>query len=123
MKTFLYILTSIRNGSKDGAIVLGGTHYHHDQLLAVIDAVDAEHAAQALNIKIVSLFDRSRVNCPTVYYTSDYYGGGEHPLNHPEGYFFLSLKELEKGDEIKHPDLKDKIRLKVTAPKSELAVA
>ena len=116
MKTFLYLLTSLRNGKKDGEMVIGGTMYHHDQLLAVIEAVDVKRAAKALNIKIVGSFDRSSVNCPTVYYTSDYYKGKRHPSNHPEGYFYLSLKELEKGDENKHPDLKKKIRFKVTAP-------
>jgi len=58
-----------------------------------------------------------------VYYTSDYYGGRQHPHNHPEGYFFLSLKELEKSDEITHPDLEEKIRLKITAPRLARAVA
>lgn len=118
MKTFLYRLTSLRDGRKDGKIVLGGTHYHHDQLLLVIEAEDVEHAAHALNIKIVGSFDRSSVNCPTVYYTSNYYREDTgKPLNNNEGYFFLSLKELEKGDEINHHDLKEKIRLKVMAPK------
>jgi hypothetical protein len=116
MKTFLYLLTSLRDGGRDGVFVMGGTRYHRDQLLAVIEAVDAEHAAKALNIQIVGSFDRSSVNCPTIYYTSDYYGGKPHPPNHPEGYFYLSLKELESGDEITHPDLKNKIRYKVTAP-------
>lgn len=124
MKIFLYLLTSLRDGRKDGITVLGGTHYHHDQLLAVIEADDAEHAARALNTKIVGSFDRSSVNCPTVYYTSNYYGKDiQRPLNDEEGYFFLSLKELEKGDEITHPDLKEKIRLKVTAPTITQTVA
>lgn len=94
-----------------------GTHYHHDQLLMIIEAENAEHAAQALNIKIIGSFDRSSVNCSTIYYTSDYYGGNPHPLNHPEGYFFLSLREMEARDESTHPDLQEKIRLKVSAPK------
>lgn len=113
---FLYRLTSIRNGSKDSVIILGGTHYYHDQLLMIIEAEDAERAAHALNIKIIGSFDRSSVNCPTIYYTSDYYGGNPHPLNHPKGYFFLSLKELEACDEARHSDLQEKIRLKVSAP-------
>ena len=116
MKTFLYILTSLRDGRKDGASVIGGTHYHHDQLLLIIEADDVEQAARALNVKVLSSFDRSSVNCPTIYYTSDYYDGREHPLNHPEGYFFLSLKEIEPSDKATHPDLKEKIRFKVTAP-------
>lgn len=115
MKTILYLLTSIRDGSKDGVMVFGGTLYHHDQLLLVIEATDVEHAARALNIKIINSFDRSSVNCPTVYYTSDYYGGNQHPTNHKKGYFFLSLKEMEAGDKSKHPDLEEKIRLKVSA--------
>lgn len=118
MKTFLYRLTSLRDGKKDGATVLGGTHYHHDQLLAVIEANDAEHAAQALNTRIIGSFDRSSVNCPTIYYTSSYYGEDiRRPPNDEEGYFFLSLKELEEGDGNIHSDLKEKIHLKVTAPK------
>ncbi len=124
MKTFLYRLTSLRDGRKDGTTVFGGTHYNCDQLLVVIEADDAEHAAQALNTRIVGSFDRSNVNCPTVYYTSSYYGeGAQRPLNDKEGYFFLSLKELEKGDEIIHSNLKEKIRLKVTAPKIAQTVA
>lgn len=117
MKTFLYILTSLRDGKKDGVGVIGGTHYHRDQLLLIIEATDVEQAARAMNVKIVGSFDRSSVSCPTIYYTSDYYGGRQHPLNHEEGYFFLSLKELEPSDGNKFPDLKEKIRFKVTAPK------
>lgn len=116
MKMFLYRLISVRDGSKDGVVVYGGTHYHHHQLLMVIEAVDVEHAARALNTRIVGSFDRSSVNCPTIYYTSDYYGGNQRPNNNDEGYFSLSLKELESSDEIMHPDLGEKIRLKVSAP-------
>jgi hypothetical protein len=82
----------------------------------IIEAPDAESAAQALNTEIVGSFDRSSVNCPTVYYTSNYYGKKRRPLNDDEGYFFLSLKELEVGDKIAHPALDEKIRLRVTAP-------
>ena len=116
MKTFLYSLTTLRDGRKDDETVIGGTHYHRNQLLLVIEAAEVEQAARALNIIILNSFDRSSVNCPTIYYTSDYYGGRQHPLNHPEGYFFLSLKELEPGDKNKHPDLEEKIRFKVIAP-------
>lgn len=119
MKVFLYCLTSIRNGSEDGVAVMSGSHYYHDHLLAVIEAENAEHAARALNTKILSSFERSSVNCPTIYYTSDYYEGRERPLNHrEEGYFFLSLKEPEEGDMNKHPNFEEKIRLKVTAPRA-----
>lgn len=118
MKTFLYILTSLRNGKTDRIFVMGGTHYHHDQLLMVIEAEDAQHAAQALNTQIIGSFDRSSVKCPTVYYTSNYYAAEKkRPLNDEEGYFFLSLKELETSDRGTHPDLDTKLRLKVTAPK------
>lgn len=89
MKTFLYRLTSLRDGRKDKTTVLGGSYYHHDQLLMIIEAEDAEHAAHALNTKIVGSFDRSSVNCPTVYYTSNYYGEDTpRPMNDEEGYFF-----------------------------------
>jgi hypothetical protein len=118
MKIFLYRLTSLRDGKKDKTVVVGGTHYHHNQILVVIKAVDAEHAAHALNTKIVGSFDRSSINCPTIYYTSSYYEEGtQRPISDKKGYFFLSLKELEKGDEITHPDLKEKIRFMVTAQK------
>ena len=116
MKKFLYCLTSIRDGKKDGVTVFGGTHYHHNQLLMVIEAVDIERAARALNVRVISSFDRSGVNCPTIYYTSGHYEDKSCPEKDKEGYFFLSLKELESGDAIMHPDLAEKIRLKITAP-------
>jgi len=117
MKTFLYLISSLRDGQKDSEIVVGGTHYHHEQLLVVIEAENAEHAARALNIQILTSMDRSSVGLPTIYYTSDYYGGPDkHPLNHGEGYFFLALKEIEKSDSDTHPDLEEKMRLKVVAP-------
>jgi hypothetical protein len=119
MKTFLYCITSLRDGSEDGQTVWGGTHYHHDQLLVVIDAVDVEHAAGALNTKVIGSFVRSSVKCPTIYYTSDYYGGKQHPDDHPEGYFFLFLKELESSDKIMFPNLEEKIHFKVVAPQIE----
>ena len=116
MKTFLYFLTSFRSGAKDKAVIIGGTHYYHEHLLMVIEAIDAQQAARALNTKIVDTFDRSGVHCPTIYYTSEYFGNRKAPPDHPEGYFYLSLREIEPSDEISHPDLKEKIRLKVTAP-------
>jgi hypothetical protein len=77
MKKFLYILTSLRSGQKDGVAVMGGTHYT----------------------------------------TTSYYGSeSARPQNHKEGYFFLSIKELEPNDSIKHRDLDEKIRLGVVAP-------
>lgn len=110
-------MTSLRDGSKDRKIVVGGTHYHHDQLLMVIEAENARHAARALNLTISHCFDRAGVKLPTIHYTSDYYGGiDKHPINHEEGYFFLSLKELEESDWNTHPDLKKKMRFKVVAP-------
>ncbi len=120
MKMFLYYLCTLRDGRKDNTPVLGGTHYHRDQLLLVIEAKDAEHAARALNTKIIGSFDRSDAKLPTgglpdIYYTSDYYGGGKHPFNHPEGYFFLALKEMRDKDEITFPDLAKKIHFKITA--------
>jgi hypothetical protein len=116
MKTFLYRLTSLRRGEEDGVSVLSGTHYYHDELLIVIDARDAEHAACALNTKILGTFDRSSEGLPIIYYTSDYYGGRPHPLNHPEGYFYFSLKEFEDSDRNTHPDLEENLRRKITAP-------
>ncbi len=117
MKTFLYILTTLRDGSKDGVPVVSGTHYSHHQLLAVIEAEGVNHATRALNTKVVRSFDRSKEGCSTVYYTSDYYGVElKEPFNHKEGHFFFSLKELEPSDVSTYPDLDEKIRLKVTAP-------
>jgi hypothetical protein len=106
LQTFLYRLTAARNGRKDNVFVVGGTHYWRDQLLLVIDAVDVHHAAQALNVTIVGSFDRSSVNCPTVYYTS----------KSDSGSFHLSLKELEPMDQGTHPDLEEKIRFKIIVP-------
>ena len=117
MKTFLYILTSLRDGDKDGVLVVSGPCYYHDQLLAAIEARDVEHAAQAINTKIIRSFDRSSVNLPTIYYTSSYIGvDNPRPVNDKEGYFFFSLKEPEPFDKNKYPDLEEKIRFKITAP-------
>lgn len=111
MKTFLHILTSVRDGRADGVIVLGGTHYHHRQLLMVIEAEDVERAAQVLNLRITDSFDRSSVSCPTIYY-----------LGHCGHEGSLSLKELEPGDEIAHPDLEEKMRSKVIVPKHPASI-
>jgi hypothetical protein len=103
--------------------VLGGTLYYHHQLLLVIEADDAEQAAKALGTKIVGSFDRSRANLPTVYYTGISHENQDRASNHKEGCFFLSLKELEPGDESTHPDLVEKTHLKVTAPRAVRVVA
>lgn len=115
-KRFLYCLTTIRDARKDGTTVLGGTHYHHDQLLAVIEANDAEHAARALHVSVRSWFDRSSVGCPTIYYISDYYAGKKRPLNDKKDYFFFSLKEEEQGDDQKHLELAERKRFRIKAP-------
>ncbi len=117
MKTFLYILTSLRDGDKDGVFVVSGPRYYHEQLLMAIEAVDVEQAAQALNTKIVNSFDR--LNLPTIHCTSSYYkDDNQRPARYEEGYFFFSLKEPELFDREKYPDLEEKIRFKVTAPQS-----
>jgi len=117
LKMFLYRLTSLRSGEKDGKMVIGGTHYHHNQLLMIIEAEDVEQAARALNVTIRSSFDRSCVKMPTVYYTSDYYAGVERPQNDSEGYFYLSLKEVERGDREEFRNFAEKYRVRVVAPK------
>jgi len=119
MKTFLYILTSLRKGNINAVTFTVGVLYHHNQLLMAIEAVDVEHAAQALNTKIIRSFDRSAVNLPTIYYTSSYYGeGNQRPVNDKEGYFFFSLKEPEPFDRKRYPNLEEKVCFKVTAPQS-----
>jgi hypothetical protein len=110
MKTFLYILTSQRNGDKDGVLVFGGDTYYNEQLLAVIDAPTAEDAAEALNLTIVDTWVRSSFNFPTlstIYYTSK-------PSTDTNRMFFLFLKELEESDEKKYSnELEKKLRYKV----------
>lgn len=117
LKTFLYILTTLRDGASDEQVVFGGNLYYHPQLLMVIDAVDAEQAALALNTQITGSFDRSSSNLPTIYYVGK---PGEVPIQ-KVGEFFFSIKEPERGDERKFPDLATKIRFKVAAPQQEVS--
>ncbi len=116
MKTFLYRVTSLRNAQTDGVIVTSGAHYHNNQLLLIIEARNIEDAARALNVRIIDSFDRSSVGCPTIYYTSSYYGDTPLPHPHREGYFFLSLKEIEKGDDKFYPTFEYCMKHKITAP-------
>lgn len=114
MKTFLYCLTSVRNGKEDGVTVYGGDNYNFTQVLAVIDAENAESAAKALGTNIQDYIDRgSSVGSPTIYRISPINNRIQCHEGSGIGEFFFSIKELAREDSI-HRNLPELIAKKVT---------